>query len=44
MLQHHLGGIHMVEGLLAEGPTPTSKVAQTMKNTQQTDLTNLQRR
>ncbi|WP_406041360.1 DUF305 domain-containing protein [Micromonospora sp. NBC_00898] len=43
MIRHHLGGIHMLEGILDEGhDDDVLKVAQTMKNTQQTDLTNLQ--
>ncbi|MFU8852659.1 DUF305 domain-containing protein [Micromonospora sp. SL1-18] len=43
MIQHHLGGIHMIEGVLAEGhDKDVLAVAQTMKNTQQNDLANLQ--
>ena len=43
MRQHHLGGIHMIQGILdAGGDDDVLKVAQIMKNTQQTDLTNLQ--
>ncbi len=33
MLRHHLGGIHMVDGVLAENPTREVKdLAETMKN------------
>ncbi|PWU59356.1 DUF305 domain-containing protein [Micromonospora globispora] len=43
MIRHHLGGIHMIQGILDEGhDDDVLAVAQTMKNTQQTDLTNLQ--
>ncbi|MGC5021632.1 DUF305 domain-containing protein [Micromonospora sp. DT47] len=43
MINHHLGGIHMLDGILdAGGDDDVLKVARTMKNTQQTDLTNLQ--
>ncbi|SCE82132.1 Uncharacterized conserved protein, DUF305 family [Micromonospora viridifaciens] len=43
MIQHHLGGVHMIQGVLAEGhDEDVLAVAQIMKNTQQTDLTNLQ--
>lgn len=43
MIRHHLGGIHMIQGILDEGgDSDVLAVAQTMKNTQQTDLTNLQ--
>ncbi|SCL39419.1 Uncharacterized conserved protein, DUF305 family [Micromonospora rhizosphaerae] len=43
MIRHHLGGIHMIQGILDQGhDDDVLKVAQTMKNTQQTDLTNLQ--
>ncbi|WP_328343420.1 DUF305 domain-containing protein [Micromonospora sp. NBC_00421] len=43
MIKHHLGGIHMIQGILdAGGDDDVRTVAQTMKNTQQTDLTNLQ--
>ncbi|MGB2569802.1 DUF305 domain-containing protein [Micromonospora citrea] len=43
MIKHHLGGIHMIQGILdAGGDDDVLKVAQTMKNTQQTDLVNLQ--
>ncbi|MFC8616945.1 DUF305 domain-containing protein [Micromonospora purpureochromogenes] len=43
MIKHHLGGIHMIQGILDHGgDDDVRKVAQTMKNTQQTDLVNLQ--
>ncbi|MEH0844301.1 DUF305 domain-containing protein [Micromonospora sp. CPCC 205711] len=43
MIRHHLGGIHMLDGILDEGhDEDVLRVAQTMRNTQQTDLTNLQ--
>ncbi|MFR9779084.1 DUF305 domain-containing protein [Micromonospora sp. MS34] len=43
MIRHHLGGVHMIEGILDEGhDDDVLAVAQVMKNTQQTDLTNLQ--
>ncbi|MFU8872085.1 DUF305 domain-containing protein [Micromonospora sp. SL4-19] len=43
MIKHHLGGIHMIQGVLDEGHDDDVRaVAQVMKNTQQTDLTNLQ--
>ena len=43
MIQHHLGGVHMIKGVLDEGhDKDVLAVAQTMKNTQQTDLANLQ--
>ncbi|MFE9206772.1 DUF305 domain-containing protein [Micromonospora sp. NPDC007230] len=43
MRQHHLGGIHMIQGILDQGhDEDVLAVAQTMKNTQQTDLTNIQ--
>ncbi|MFG1798592.1 DUF305 domain-containing protein [Micromonospora carbonacea] len=42
MIQHHLGGVHMIDGILkASDDSEVVRVAQTMKNTQQTDLTNL---
>ncbi|MEV1332551.1 DUF305 domain-containing protein [Micromonospora costi] len=42
MINHHLGGIHMIEGVLEESDEPdVVRTAQIMKNTQQTDLTNL---
>jgi uncharacterized protein (DUF305 family) len=43
MIKHHLGGVHMIQGILDHGrDDDVLKVAQTMKNTQQTDLVNLQ--
>ncbi|TDC72401.1 DUF305 domain-containing protein [Micromonospora sp. KC606] len=43
MINHHLGGIHMIQGVLdAGGDDDVLRVARTMKNTQQTDLVNLQ--
>jgi uncharacterized protein (DUF305 family) len=43
MLQHHLGGIHMVDGLLAESHNKTVRdLAQTMKANQQGDITVLE--
>ncbi|QGN47090.1 DUF305 domain-containing protein [Micromonospora sp. WMMD558] len=43
MITHHLGGIHMVDALLDASDEPdVVQAAQTMKNTQQTELTNLQ--
>ncbi|QDY10349.1 DUF305 domain-containing protein [Micromonospora sp. HM134] len=43
MIKHHLGGIHMIQGILDAGSDDdVLAVAQIMKNTQQTDLTNLQ--
>jgi uncharacterized protein (DUF305 family) len=42
MITHHLGGIHMIDGLLeAGGESDVVRTAQIMKNTQQKDLTNL---
>ncbi|MFI6264752.1 DUF305 domain-containing protein [Micromonospora sp. NPDC051006] len=42
MVTHHLGGIHMIDGLLdASDEQDVVRTAQTMKNTQQTDLTNM---
>ncbi|MFF5174947.1 DUF305 domain-containing protein [Micromonospora sp. NPDC000089] len=42
MIKHHLGGIHMLDGVLDEGhDDEVLRVAQVMKNTQQTDLTNM---
>jgi uncharacterized protein (DUF305 family) len=39
MIRHHLGGIHMVDGVLAENPAPQVKeLAQTMKNNQSTEV------
>jgi uncharacterized protein (DUF305 family) len=43
MVRHHLGGIHMIDGILDATDEPdVVRTAQTMKNTQQNDLTNLQ--
>ncbi|MEU6206064.1 DUF305 domain-containing protein [Micromonospora musae] len=43
MINHHLGGIHMIDGVLDAGDeSEVLRTAQIMKNTQQTDLTNLQ--
>jgi uncharacterized protein (DUF305 family) len=40
MLRHHLGGIHMVDGVLAENPTPQVKeLAETMKRNQSGEIT-----
>ncbi|MGK5742516.1 DUF305 domain-containing protein [Micromonospora sp. URMC 103] len=42
MIKHHLGGIHMIDGVLGASDEPdVVRTAQVMKNTQQTDLTNL---
>ena len=42
MIRHHLGGIHMVDAALQEtDDAEIVGVAQTMKNTQQTELSNL---
>ncbi|MEV0003938.1 DUF305 domain-containing protein [Micromonospora sp. NPDC050980] len=42
MIRHHIGGVHMIDGILAEGhDDDVLAVAQVMKNTQQNDLTNL---
>lgn len=42
MINHHIGGIHMIDGILgASDEADVVRLAQTMKNTQQTDLTNL---
>jgi uncharacterized protein (DUF305 family) len=42
MIQHHLGGIHMVDAVLsASDNAEVRRVATTMKATQQTDLNNL---
>ena len=42
MRQHHLGGIHMVDAALgATDNAEVVRVANTMKNTQQTELNNL---
>ncbi|PZF88883.1 DUF305 domain-containing protein [Micromonospora deserti] len=43
MIKHHLGGIHMIDGVLDASDEPdVVATAQTMKNTQRNDLTNLQ--
>ncbi|MEV4465288.1 DUF305 domain-containing protein [Micromonospora echinofusca] len=43
MIKHHLGGIHMIDGILEVSDEPdVVRTAQTMKNTQRNDLTNLQ--
>jgi uncharacterized protein (DUF305 family) len=40
MLRHHLGGIHMVEGVLAENPSPeVRELAETMKKNQSGEIT-----
>ncbi|MEU1810144.1 DUF305 domain-containing protein [Micromonospora aurantiaca (nom. illeg.)] len=42
MIRHHIGGVHMIDGILDEGhDDDVLAVAQIMKNTQQNDLTNL---
>jgi len=39
MLRHHIGGVHMVDGILAENPSLQVKdLAQTMKNNQSTEV------
>lgn len=44
MLRHHLGGIHMIDGVLQESHNSTVRqLAQTMKNNQQADVATLQR-
>ncbi|MEV4198979.1 DUF305 domain-containing protein [Micromonospora globbae] len=43
MIKHHVGGVHMIDGVLdASDEKDVVRTAQTMKNTQQTDLVNLQ--
>jgi uncharacterized protein (DUF305 family) len=43
MLRHHLGGIHMIDGILQESHNKTvTDLAQTMKNNQQADVAMLQ--
>jgi uncharacterized protein (DUF305 family) len=43
MLRHHLGGIHMVDGLLQESHNDTVRqLAETMKNNQQGEVVTLQ--
>ena len=40
MLRHHLGGIHMVDGVLAQNPTPeVRELAETMKRNQSGEVT-----
>jgi uncharacterized protein (DUF305 family) len=42
MIDHHLGGIHMIDAILDVTDEPdVERSARTMKNTQQTELTNL---
>jgi uncharacterized protein (DUF305 family) len=42
MIDHHTGGIHMIDGILdVSDEAEVVRVAQTMKNVQQKDLTNL---
>lgn len=42
MIRHHLGGVHMIDGILDLSDEPdVVRTARIMKNTQQTDLTNL---
>ncbi|MFG1720737.1 DUF305 domain-containing protein [Micromonospora chalcea] len=42
MIRHHIGGVHMIDGILDQGrDDDVLAVAQVMKNTQQNDLTNL---
>ncbi|WP_428963807.1 DUF305 domain-containing protein [Micromonospora fluostatini] len=42
MITHHTGGIHMIDGVLGNSDEPdVVRTAQTMKNTQQSDLVNL---
>ncbi|WDZ85038.1 DUF305 domain-containing protein [Micromonospora cathayae] len=42
MIDHHMGGVHMIDGVLEQSDDPeVTRVAQTMKNTQQKDLENL---
>ncbi|WP_433344473.1 DUF305 domain-containing protein [Micromonospora sp. CA-111912] len=42
MIDHHTGGVHMIDGILdVSDESDVVRTAQTMKNTQQTDLTNL---
>lgn len=43
MIRHHLGGVHMIDAVLAAGAEPeVLHAAQTMKNVQQTELANLE--
>jgi uncharacterized protein (DUF305 family) len=42
MVRHHLGGVHMIDAILAEGgEDEVVRAAQTMKNVQSTELANL---
>jgi uncharacterized protein (DUF305 family) len=42
MIRHHLGGVHMIDAILAEGgEDEVVRAAQTMKNVQSTELANL---
>jgi uncharacterized protein (DUF305 family) len=42
MIDHHIGGVHMIDGVLEQSDHPeVTQVAQTMKNTQQRELENL---
>jgi len=44
MLRHHLGGIHMIDGVLQESHNSmVRQLAQTMKNNQQAEVATLQR-
>lgn len=43
MIRHHIGGVHMVDAVLAAGAEPeVLHAARTMKNVQQTELANLE--
>jgi uncharacterized protein (DUF305 family) len=42
MIRHHLGGVHMIDAILAEGgQDQVQRAAQTMKDVQSTELANL---
>ncbi|HEY0700872.1 MAG TPA: DUF305 domain-containing protein [Micromonospora sp.] len=42
MIKHHIGGIHMIDAVLDQSDDPAvHRVAETMKRTQQTALTNM---
>jgi uncharacterized protein (DUF305 family) len=44
MLRHHLGGIHMVDGVLAQNPTqPVRELAETIKKNQSGEVTTMQK-
>jgi len=44
MIKHHLGGIHMVDAILDQsGDDQVTEAAQRMKNTQQGEISNMQR-